>query len=37
MGDIMDGEGIYIFKDKEEFLKFLLKLEKEYDEKNKEQ
>ncbi len=34
---MMDGEGIYIFKDREEFIEFLLQIEKEYCEKNKEQ
>lgn len=30
----MDKGGIYIFKDIEEFLKFISKLEEEYDEKD---
>ena len=32
----MEGEGIYIFKDNEEFLKLISILQKEYNEKNKE-
>ncbi len=30
----MDKEGIYISKDAEEFIKFILRLEEEYDERD---
>ena len=30
----MESEGIYIFEDAKEFVKFIIQLEKEYEERN---